>query len=170
MTLRWETTVEWIDVKHLTRLRDSRWFCPWFQIKTLSYRCEYASLAEPADWLDGMFPHRLRESRPYCNRNRFETSSTQCDHASLGNTCALNRGHDSMQVFELRGDDALVAVSIGDRHGRSAPLWLLVIASVSFCPLEQFGNLSRGFFGGSHFGLVGWWYPSGFSGPVATSQ
>ena len=44
MTLRWESQVEWIDVQHQNRLRDSRWYCHWNQIKTSSSQCEDASL------------------------------------------------------------------------------------------------------------------------------
>ena len=37
-----------------------------------------------------------------------------------------------MPVMEIRGDDALVAVSMGARHGRVAPIWPLEIASIAF--------------------------------------
>ena len=57
-----------------------------------------------------------------------------------------------MPLMEIRGDDALLAVSMGARHGRVAPIWLLGIASVAFRPLEQFCNSPRGFLGGSHLG------------------
>ena len=60
-----------------------------------------------------------------------------------------------MQVLEIRGDDALAAVSMGDKHGLAAPIWLLLIASVAFRPLDQFCNSWRGFVAGSHFGLEG---------------
>ena len=47
MTLRWETEVQWIDVKRQNRLRASRWYSHWYQIKTSSSRCEGTSLADP---------------------------------------------------------------------------------------------------------------------------
>ena len=47
MTLRWVTQVEWLEVKHQKRLRDSRWYDHWDQIKTSSSRWEDASLAVP---------------------------------------------------------------------------------------------------------------------------
>ena len=47
ITLRWETEVQWIDVKRQNRLRESRWYCHLYQIKTSSSRCDGTSLAEP---------------------------------------------------------------------------------------------------------------------------
>ena len=45
-----------------------------------------------------------------------------------------------MPVLQIRVDDALVAVSVADMHGRLAPIWLLGIVSVAFRPLEKFCN------------------------------
>ena len=48
--------------------------------------------------------------------------------------------HDPMPVFEIRVEEALLAVSMRDRHCRVAPIWLLGIVSVAFRPLEKFCN------------------------------
>ena len=47
MTLRWETEVQWIDVKRKNRLGNSRWYSHWYQIKTSSCRCEGTFLTDP---------------------------------------------------------------------------------------------------------------------------
>ena len=117
MTLRWETQVGGLTSN--TKIEYWTLSGTVIGIKLRPLRLDAMRLLwhPQVHWLDFMFTHRLRESRRYCNRNPFETSSTQCDHASLGNTCALS-AHDPMLVLEIRGDDVLVAVSVGDRHGR----------------------------------------------------
>ena len=57
-----------------------------------------------------------------------------------------------MPVVVIRGDDALVSVSMGDSRLRSAPIWLLLIATIAFRLLDQFCNSSGGFVFRSHLG------------------
>ena len=71
MTLLWDIQVQWLDVKHKYRLRDSRWYWPWYQTETSSSRSDAHFWETQVQWIDVKHRYRLGDSRRYWHWNHF---------------------------------------------------------------------------------------------------